>query len=135
IADREKGYTYGIQSVVVTYPDVAYWVVQTQTATASVKPLIEEVFKEFRRLQDEQVGTDELQMVRSYMTGEMLRLFDTPFSVTEVFLSLLANGLDFSYFDRRFEVVRTCTAAQLQAAARCYLHRERFYIVVAGQKQ
>lgn len=131
---EEKGYTYGIQSSVVTYPDVSYGVVQTQAATRYVKPLVEEIFKEFARLREELVDADELRMVRSYMTGELLRLFDSPFSLAEVFVTLLANGLDFSYFDRRFEVIRSATAEQLLAAARCYLDQEKFYITVAGQE-
>ena len=78
---EEKGYTYGIQSSVVTYPDVSYLVVQTHAATSYVKPLIDEIFNEFSRLRNELVEPDELRMVRNYMTGEMLRLFDSPFSV------------------------------------------------------
>ena len=131
---EEKGYTYGIQSSVVTYPDVSYGVVLTQAATRYVKPLLEEIFKEFDRLREEPVEADELHMVRSYMTGELLRLFDSPFSLAEVFVTLLANDLDFSYFDRRFEAIRSVTAEQLLAAARCYLGRENFYITVAGQE-
>lgn len=132
---EEKGYTYGIQSSVVTYPDVSYLVVQTQAATSYVKPLIDEIFNEFSRLRNELVEPDELRMVRNYMTGEMLRLFDSPFSVAEVFVTLLANGLDFSYYNERFGVIRSFTAEQLQAAARCYLNKENFYVVVAGQEK
>ena len=86
-------------------------------------------------MRNELVEPDELRMVRSYMTGEMLRLFDSPFSVAEVFVTLLANGLDFSYYNERFGVIRSFTAEQLQAEARCYLNKENFYVVVAGQEK
>lgn len=132
---EEKGYTYGIQSSIVAYPDVAYLVVQTQAATRYVRPLIDELFNEIDRLRDTRVGDEELHMVRSYMTGEMLRLFDSPFSVAEVFVTLLANGLDFSYYSRRFEAIRAVTSEQLQEVACRCLQRANFCVAVAGQEK
>lgn len=132
---EDKGYTYGIQSSIVAYPDVAYLVVQTQAATRYVRPLIDELFNEIDRLRDTRVGDEELHMVRSYMTGEMLRLFDSPFSVAEVFVTLLANGLDFSYYSRRFEAIRAVTSEQLQEVACRCLNRANFCVAVAGQEK
>ena len=130
---EEKGYTYGIHSTVVTFPDVAYLTIQTQAATAYVRPLLDDLFAELRRLREEPVGEDELFMVRNYMMGEMLRLFDTPISVAEVFVTLLANNLDFDYYAARFDAVRVVTAEQLFDVARRRLDEKAFYVTVAGQ--
>ena len=100
-----------------------------------MRPLIDELFNEIDRLRDTRVGDEELHMVRSYMTGEMLRLFDSPFSVAEVFVTLLANGLDFSYYSRRFEAIRAVTSEQLQEVACRCLERANFCVAVAGQEK
>ena len=132
---EDKGYTYGIQSGVITLPDAAYLVIQTQAAVAYVRPLLAEVERELRRLCDESVSPHELQMVRSYMIGDMLRLFDTPISVAEVFVSLVAIGLDFDYYTARFEAIRSVTPEQLQVVAARYFSPETFYTTVAGAEQ
>lgn len=132
---EDKGYTYGIQSGVITLPDAAYLVIQTQAAVAYVRPLLAEVERELHRLCDESVSPHELQMVRSYMIGDMLRLFDTPISVAEVFVSLVAIGLDFDYYTARFEAIRSVTPEQLQVVATRYFSPETFYTTVAGAEQ
>lgn len=119
----------------ITLPDAAYLVIQTQAAVAYVRPLLAEVERELHRLCDESVSPHELQMVRSYMIGDMLRLFDTPISVAEVFVSLVAIGLDFDYYTARFEAIRSVTPEQLQVVATRYFSPETFYTTVAGAEQ
>ena len=132
---EDKGYTYGIHSSVVTFPDTAYLTIQTQTAVQYVRPLLDELRKELCRLRTEPVGESELLMVRNYMTGEMLRLFDSPLSVAEVFVTLLANNLDFGYYTDRFNAIRAVTPDDLLHTARRYFDEQEFYITVAGREQ
>ncbi len=132
---EDKGYTYGIQSTVIAFPDAAYLTIHTQTAVEYVAPLLREVRAELSRLRHELVSSDELHMVRSYMIGEILRLFDTPISVAEVFVSLLAAELDFEYYAARFEVIRTITSDGLRDLAQQYFSPDDFYTVVAGAEK
>mgnify|MGYP002288100372 CR=1 FL=1 len=53
----------------------------TQTGTEYVRPLIEEVFNEIERLWKEKVPEEELKMVKSYLSGELTRIFDGQYSV------------------------------------------------------
>lgn len=130
---EDKGFTYGISSSVIGLKEDAYLSVSTQTGTEYVQPLIEEVFNEIERLREEKVPEEELKMVKSYLSGELARIFDGPFSVCDAYISLIANQLDFEYYDRQFMTVQSITAEELQEVACKYFVRDKFYTSVAGQ--
>ena len=130
---EDKGFTYGISSSVIGLKEDAYLSVSTQTGTEYVRPLIEEVFNEIERLRKEKVPEEELKMVKSYLSGELARIFDGPFSICDAYISLIANQLDFEYYDRQFMTVQSITAEELQEVACKYFVRDKFYTSVAGQ--
>lgn len=130
---EDKGFTYGISSSVIGLKQDAYLSIFTQTGTEFVKPLIEEVFFEIERLCNEKVGEEELAMVRSYLIGELARIFDGPFTICDAYISLIANQLDFGYYDRQFEIIRNITSGELQKIASEYFIKDNFYTAVAGQ--
>ncbi|WP_455497920.1 M16 family metallopeptidase [Coprobacter sp.] len=132
---EDKGFTYGISSSVIGLKQDAYLSVFTQTGNEFVKPLIEEVFIEIERLCNEKIGKEELAMVRSYLIGELARIFDGPFSICDAYISLIANQLDLKYYDRQFEIVRGITSEELQEIASKYFIKDSFYTAVAGQMQ
>ena len=131
---EEKGYTYGITSSLAALRYGSYLVISTQTGTEFTQPLIDEVFVEINRLRNELVSNDELTVVKNYLRGEMARTLDSPFSITDYYLSLTANNLSTEYFARQDQAIRRLTADDLLDVARKYLCPEQFYIVVAGDK-
>ncbi len=46
------------------------------------------------------VKSDELDLVRNYMSGELLRMFDGPFALADSFRSVWDFGLDNSYYSK-----------------------------------
>lgn len=130
---EDKGFTYGISSSVIGLKHDAYLSVFTQTGNEFVKPLIDEVFFEIERLRNEKIGEEELSVVRSYLIGDLARIFDGPFSVCDAYVSLIANQLDFGYYDRQFEIIRSITSEELQEIASAYFAKDNFYTAVAGQ--
>lgn len=131
---EEKGYTYGITSSLAALRYGNYLVISTQTGTEFTQPLIDEVFVEINRLRNELVSNDELTVVKNYLRGEMARTLDSPFSITDYYLSLTANNLSTEYFARQDQAMRRLTADNLLDVAQKYLCPEQFYIVVAGDR-
>lgn len=132
---EDKGYTYGIASSIAAMRYGSYLVVSTQTGTEFTRPLIDEVFAEIERLKAEAIPADELTVVKNYLRGELARTLDSPFSIADYYLSLKANALPLDYFARQDEAICRLTADDLLAAARRYLHPDRFYIAVAGDRE
>ena len=91
---------------------------------------IEEVYKEMKRLNDEPVGEQELQLVRNYMMGTILGDLDGPFHIIARWKNYILNGLDGNYFYKAIETIRTVSAEELQQLAKKYLNPDEFYELV-----
>ena len=129
---QDKGYTYGIGSSVVTLPQATYLAISTQTGTEYTKALIDEIFIETERLQNEPIQEEEMEMVRNYSLGELARLIDTPLALASAFVPLVVNGLTFDYYQAQQDSIQTITAKRLQELAQKYFNREDFFISIAG---
>jgi predicted Zn-dependent peptidase len=129
---EEKGYTYGIGSSVISFPEAAYLVIATETDNSYVQDTIKEVFFELKRLRDEPVAEDELERVRQYLLGEFIRDFDGPFAQAQSFRSVVDYGLDHRFHEAYYETLNTIDAHKLQQLAQQYLNENDFYTVVTG---
>jgi predicted Zn-dependent peptidase len=132
---EDKGYTYGISSGITTYPDTGHFAISSQTGTEFSELLIQEVYKEMERLRTEPVPEEELTMVKNYMLGEHIRMFDGGFALADAFISLLANELDYSFYEKNATIIRETTASDIQDLACTYFDKDSFYEVIAGGKK
>lgn len=131
---EEKGYTYGIGSFILSLKHASYLVVSTEVGNENVDLLINEIKTEMRRLQTEPVSENEIDTVKSYLLGEFLRDFDGPFALAGSFKSINDFGLEYSFYDKYLEVLKTISSADLLELAKKYLDPDDCYIVVAGNK-
>jgi predicted Zn-dependent peptidase len=100
--------------------------VHTRTAT------FEEIQKEFHRLQTELVSEKELELVKSYLMGQLMKSADGPYAMQELFANVNALGLDLSYYDRYIQQVKAVNPVQIQELAKRYLNWEEMLIISAG---
>ena len=131
---EEKGYTYGISAGIMFYPGSGLLGISTETANEYVEPLIQEVYKEIDKLQNDKVTPEELAMVRNYMLGEMCRNYESPFSLADAWMFILASGLDDDYFARSLQAVKEVTPEEIRELAGRYLCKESLKEVIAGKK-
>ena len=132
---EEKGYTYGISSHIVSMRDGAYFTIVTEAGTEYTRPLIDEVRNEMMQLCTTPVPQDELETARNYLQGRRARALDSPFSMSDYFVSSIISGTPLNYFDLEDEVIRTATADDLMRVARTHLHPDNLYIAIAGDKE
>lgn len=131
---EEKGYTYGIGASLSASRDGGTFCISTETATAYVQPLIKELYKEMELLCNQTVGEEELQMVKNFMLGDAVRLFDGTFSIADILISLIANDLDISFYEKQIQTIRNITPQKIQTLAQKYFVKEEFYEIIAGKK-
>lgn len=132
---EEKGFTYGIRSGITSLGLSGYKVISTETGSSYVARTLDEIYKEIRILREEYVGADELETVRNYMSGEMIRMFDGPFALAESFRSLWEFDLDNSYFYRFIEKIKTITPDEIKSLAETYYNTDGLYQVTAGSME
>ena len=129
---EEKGYTYGIHSLVSSLNLSGFKVISTEVGKDKTSPALHEIYKEIRLLQEKPVENSELEVVRNYMSGEMIRMFDGPFALAESFKSVWEFGLDNSYFNLLAEKIRTITPEEIMHLANTYYKIDNLYEIVAG---
>lgn len=129
---EDKGYTYGISSSIVPYPDHGMFVISSETANEYVEPLIREVYHEIDRLQNEVPAAEELQMVQNYMLGEMCRSYESAFSLADAWIHVQVSGLTSSYFEDALQAVKNITPQDIRDLAGRYLDKEALKESVAG---
>lgn len=127
---EEKGYTYGIHSFLHNHIQHSAWLVGTEAGKDVCDAAIAEVYKEMKRLQDEPVGDDEMQLVRNYMMGSILGDLDGPFQIIARWKNYILNNLDDKFFYNSIQTIRTVSPEELQQLAKKYLNPEEFYELV-----
>lgn len=130
---EEKGYTYGIGSIIVSLQQAAYFFVSTEVAAEVVKECTNDIYTEIRKLREELITEEELNRVRSYMSGDLLRQFDGPFASADGLRTILDSNLDYSFYEQLFHTIRQITPMELNMLANKYLKEESFTEVVAGK--
>jgi zinc protease len=132
---EDKGYTYGISSYVVNQPLGSYLTISTETANENREEVLKEVRNEMLKLQNEAVSETELQMVKNYMSGELMRSFDGPFAITDVYRSLWENGLNFDFIEYYLEALDATSSKTIQNLAQKWLNPDDLIIAVAGSQK
>ncbi|HJS53291.1 MAG TPA: pitrilysin family protein [Chitinophagaceae bacterium] len=127
---EDKGYTYGIHSYLQDHIQQSAWLVSTEAGKDVCEAAIHEIYKEMKRLQDEPVSEEELQLVRNYMMGSILGDLDGPFHIIARWKNYILNNLDETYFYSAMNTIRTVSAGELQQLAKKYLNPEAFYELV-----
>jgi len=131
---EDKGYTYGISSSVSSFDLAGYKVISTEVGSENCRKAIDEIYREIQILQHEPVTKEELKVVRSYMEGEILRMFDGPFALAESFKSVWEFGLDNSYYYRLIEKTKTIEPDEITDLARTYYNIDELYEITVGSK-
>ncbi|HDP75243.1 MAG TPA: insulinase family protein [Bacteroidales bacterium] len=133
---EDRGYTYGISSFIIPLTELSVLVVSTEAGSDFAEKTVDEVFKEMHKLQTEPVSNNELELVRGYMIGQILRSFDGPFAIADSLANLFQyNDLDFEYINSLIRTINEITPLQLMELAKKYLDVESMVVSIAGSKK
>ncbi len=129
---EDKGYTYGISAGLFFYPGTGLMVISTETGNDFVEAVIQEVYHEIDRLQNEKVSEAELLLVKNYMQGEMARNYESPFSMADAWSFIHTSGLNDNYFEKAYEAVNDTTPDDLISLSGKYLNKENLKEIIVG---
>lgn len=129
---EEKGYTYGIGSGVAQLKNTGYFFISTEVGEQYKDATITAIKTEIERLQNELVSQEELDLVRNYITGQLLKNADGPFAQMDRFLSVHKHGKDLSYYNEVLTALNEITPDRIRDLAQQYLNWDAFVVVKAG---
>jgi predicted Zn-dependent peptidase len=132
---EDKGYTYGIGSAVVPLHHNGFFVISGEVGAEVTNQALAEINSELIRLCNELVPESELSLVRSYLSGEMLRAVDGSFAQAGLFRELIEDGLSIAHFEELIDTVQHINARQLQDLAIRYLDPTLLFTLVVGPEE
>ncbi|WFB62260.1 pitrilysin family protein [Sphingobacterium sp. WM] len=129
---EDKGYTYSIGSLVANLNHAGFISVVTDVGSEYTDDTLKQIELESRKLQEEKVSEEELELVKNYMLGSMLGSLESIFSHVDKFKSVYYSGLDLDYYTYYSNVVRQINPDQVQDIAQKYLGVDDMVKVVVG---
>jgi predicted Zn-dependent peptidase len=129
---EDKGYTYGIGTLLGELHETGYFVIATEVGKDVKDATLIEIQMEISRLQTELVGTEELLLVKNYMIGQLLKSADGPYALTDLFLGVETFGLNLDFYNKSIDAINNITPERIQELAIKYLKWEEMTVVSAG---
>ena len=129
---EEKGWTYGIHSSILNYENVSSLVISADVLKDKGDATIEEIKKEINTLQNELIPQEELDVLKNYLKGSLLKSFDGAFEQIDRFFSVDSFGLGWSYYDQYIDVLQQITPEEIKKTARSYFNWDDFLAVKCG---
>jgi predicted Zn-dependent peptidase len=130
---EDKGYTYGIGSVVYPMKNNGYFAIVSEVNANVCRKAVNEVYAEIDKLIQTPIPETELQLVKNYMKGDMLKGFDGVFSIASKYRLLIENNLPENYFLQFFNEIDKTTTTDIQKLAQKYLTNNNLINIIAGK--
>jgi predicted Zn-dependent peptidase len=129
---EDKGYTYGIGSYMMENTHFGYVLIATEVAKEVREATIQEVKNEIERLQTELVPAEELELVKSYLLGQLLKAADGPYAMLDLFAGVELHGMDISFYNKYIQTVQEITAEDIREMACKHLDWKSLSIISVG---
>ena len=131
LRDKE-GLVYGVYSNILSGVGAGPIQIRAGTNPGNVDRTIEALLEQVGRFHDEGPTDDEMEAAKGYLTGVFPVRLEANSGVANQLLSAELYGLGLDYIERYPSIVRAVTTADARTAARKYLGRDAYVLVVAG---
>lgn len=130
---EDKGYTYGIGSGILSLKNSGYFFISTEVGSDVTKDALSEIYKEIEILRTEEIPMEELDLVKNYLLGQLLKSCDGPFNMGAMFENVHEYGLDYSFYNNYITTIKEITPKTLLALGVKYLKKSDLTEIVAGK--
>jgi zinc protease len=130
-----KGLAYDVHSGFSARKEPGAFSVSIQTKNESANEVIEETFKEIRRIQRELVTEKELADAKAYITGSFPLKMDTYAKIAGMLTSVEIYGLGLDFPQKYPSLINAVTREDVQRVAKKYLHPDTMAIVVVADQK
>ena len=131
---EDKGYTYGIGAGLMAYRSDGWFYISTEVGTDVTQNALKEIYIEMARLRNEPIPEEELNLVKNYLNGQLLKSFDGPFEQMDRFKTIAFMGGSNSYYEDYRRTINQITPEELNALANRWLQEKDLIELVAGKK-
>jgi len=129
---EDKGYTYGIYAGNISLRESGFFVISAESGKDVYKKALEEIYKELKILRTVPVSEDELNRVKRWLFGNIIKIFDGPLALSEAYRSIISYNLKKEYFLKYLERIKNISPEIILNIAQKYLHEDSMTEIVTG---
>jgi predicted Zn-dependent peptidase len=129
---EDKGYTYGVGCGLLSLKNAGYFFISTEVGADVTTDALKEIYKEIKRLQTEKIKKDELDLVKNYLLGNLLKSCDGPFKMASLFENVHFYGLNYDFYNNYIATIKNITSKEIIETANQYFKLETLIEVVVG---
>lgn len=129
---EDKGYTYGIHSVISHLLHGTMFIIGTEVKKDFRAQTIYEIRQEIKAMQRQLLDKEELRTVTSYMAGKFASEVDSAFALADKFKTIYFNGLGYDYYKEYYRNLKEIDNTTILEISRKYFPLEKMGQVVVG---
>lgn len=129
---EDKGFTYGAYSSLSSDELVGSFSAGANVRTSVTDSAFTEIIYEMKRMRDELVSEEDLQLVKNSLTGSFSRALEDPATVARFALSIEKYNLPEDYYETYLEKLNAVTPVDVKAMAEKYITPENSLILAVG---
>jgi zinc protease len=129
---EEKGLTYGIHSSINSLKNDALFLIGTDVNKENQTLALSEIKVEIKKLQEDLVGLDELEVTKNHLLGSLQLEAANPFSLVEKIKAIRLNQLTPDFYNKLFNKISDSDAEMIKGVAQSYLNIETLFEVSVG---
>lgn len=130
---EDKGYTYGIGSGIMSLRNAGYFFISTEVGSDVTKDALKEIYLEIEKLRTKEISNNELDLVKNYLLGQLLKSCDGPFSMGAMFENVHEYGLDYDFYNNYIKTIKEITPKTLLELGVKYFNKADLTETVVGQ--
>lgn len=130
---EDKGFTYGVGSSYNNLGHGAYISINTQVGSEHTLAASDEIRKEITLLSTENVSTAELELVRNYVAGNLLKRFDGPFATADRLKVVINSALEADFYVRFSRDIFELTPEKIRTVFSRYFDPSMICTAIAGE--
>jgi predicted Zn-dependent peptidase len=129
---EDKGYTYGIGAGIVSLKNSGYLSISTEVGADVCSAAMDEVYLEIERLRKNLIPTSELELVKNYMLGSVLKSIDGPFDIATKWKGYMKYGFGIDAHYNLIHQIKNITSERLLELANTYFQNKDLIQITAG---
>lgn len=130
---EDKGYTYGIYSYIVEYPETTLLLISADVRLQVYRETINEIFKEINILKSKAVHYTELTRVKNYMLGEIIAGLNGAFETSAVWEKIISTEKSEDSLLKKINRIKNISSTDIKKIAEKYLDEDKIFSTVAGR--
>ena len=130
---REKhAFTYGAYSSLNPSRQIGIFQAEASVRNDKTDSAVQELLREINTLRNEQVGDDELNRMKNYLSGGFARSLENPATIANFALNIARNKMPADYYQKYLTNLAAVDATKVKEVAQLFMNPKQMHIVIVG---